>query len=73
MICDEEELIGRNMFAIDAGGPARCKIKSNASKRIIERHQAQDGLGEELVIHDVKQKEKLDKSADKITTFLAIH
>jgi hypothetical protein len=27
MICDEEGLIGRNMFAIDG-----CKLKSNASK-----------------------------------------
>jgi hypothetical protein len=27
MICDEEGLISRNMFAIDG-----CKIKSNASK-----------------------------------------
>jgi hypothetical protein len=44
-----------------------------ASKRIVERHQAQDGLGEELVVHDLKQKEKLDKSADKITKFLATH
>jgi transposase len=94
MICDAEDLIGRHMFAIDAVGPARCKIKSNASKewsgtfeelgrkkakleraskRIVERHQAQDGLGDELVVHDLKQKEKLDKSADKITTFLATH
>jgi hypothetical protein len=89
MICDEENLIGHNMFAIDG-----CKIKSNASKewsgtfeelgrkkaklerasqRIIERHQAQDGLGEEKVAHDLKQKEKLDKSAEKITEFLATH
>ncbi|WP_254605669.1 hypothetical protein [Pseudoalteromonas sp. JC28] len=89
MICDEEGLIGRNMFAIDG-----CKLKSNASKewsgtfddlgrkkakleraskRIIERHQAQDGLSEELVTQDLKQKEKLDKSADKITAFLATH
>jgi hypothetical protein len=97
MICDAEDLIGRHMFAIDAGGPARCKIKSNASKaskewsgtfeelerkktkleraskRIVERHQAQDGLGEEQLAHDVKQKDKLDKSADKITEFLASH
>ncbi|WP_285162991.1 transposase [Shewanella goraebulensis] len=89
MICDEEGLIGRNMFAIDG-----CKMKSNASKewsgtfdelgrkrvklqrasqRIIERHQAQDGVSEELATQDLKQKEKLDKSADKITTFLATH
>jgi hypothetical protein len=94
MICDAEDLIGRHMFAIDAGGPARCKIKSNASKewsgtfeelecnktkleraskRIIERHQSQDGLGEEQLVHDLKQKDKLDKSADKITEFLASH
>ena len=89
MICDEEGLIGRNLFAIDG-----CKLKSNASKewsgtfdelgrkkakleraskRIIERHQAQDGLSEELVTQDLKQKEKLDKSAAKITEFLATH
>ena len=52
MICDEEGLIGRNMFAIDG-----CKIKSNASK-------------EWSGIHDLKQKEKLDKSVDKIAKFL---
>jgi len=87
MICDEEGLIGRNMFAIDG-----CKIKSNASKewsgtheelerkqtklrrasqRIIERHQAQDSANESEVEHDLKQKAKLDKSADKIERFLA--
>jgi len=89
MICDEEELIGRHMFAIDG-----CKLKSNASKewsgkfeelarkkakleraskRIIERHQSQDGLNEDVIAHDEKQKEKLDKSARKITEFLATH
>ncbi|MGI2178012.1 transposase [Shewanella frigidimarina] len=89
LICDEEGLIGRNMFAIDG-----CKLKSNASKewsgtfdelgrkkakleraskRIIERHQAQDGLSEELVTQDLNQKTKLDKSADKITAFLSTH
>ena len=89
MICDEEGLIGRNMFAIDG-----CKIKSNASKewsgtfeelsrkqaklekaseRILARHQAQDELGKDEVAHDLKQKAKLDKSADKIANFLATH
>jgi len=88
MICDEEGLIGRNMFAIDG-----CKIKSNASKewsgtfeelgrkqakleraskRILARHQAQDGMPEEEVSHDLKQKAKLDKSADKIAAFLKV-
>ena len=87
MICDEEGLIGRHMFAIDG-----CKIKSNASKewsgtfeeltrkeaklrrasqRIIERHQAQDSLSEEELNHDLNQQAKLDYSADKIKTFLA--
>ncbi len=42
-----------------------------ASIRIIEHHQAQDGLSEDEVVHDLKQKEKLDKSADKIRDFLA--
>jgi hypothetical protein len=86
MICDEENLIGRNMFAIDAGGPVRCKIKSNASKewsgtfeelarkkakleraskRIVERHQAQDGLGDELVVHDFKKKKSWIKVLKK--------
>ena len=87
MICDEEGLIGRNMFAIDG-----CKIKSNASKewsgtheelarkqkklqraskRILARHQAHDSSNDEEVEHDLKQKAKLDKSADKIEKFLA--
>lgn len=88
MICDEEGLIGRNMFAIDG-----CKIKSNASKewsgtieeltrkqeklekaskRILARHQSQDSMPEEEVAHDLKQKAKLDKSADKIAAFLKV-
>ena len=87
LICDEEELIGRRMFAIDG-----CKIKSNASKewsgtheelgrkqarlkraseRILARHQAQDSSNEAEFEHDLKQKVKLDKSADKIERFLA--
>ena len=87
MICDEEGLIGRQMFSIDG-----CKVKSNASKewsgtfeelqrkeaklrrasqRILARHQAQDGLNEVEVKHDLKQKAKLDNSAEKISKFLA--
>jgi transposase len=87
MICDREGLIGRNMFAIDGckikanaskewSGTfeelERKQIKlRRASRRIIERHQAQDGLSGDEVQHDLKQKEKLDKSADKIKQFLA--
>ena len=88
MICDEEGLIGRRMFAIDG-----CKIKSNASKewsgtheelgrkqaklrraskRILARHQEQDSSNEAELEHDLKQKAKLDKSADKIEQYLAI-
>lgn len=88
LICDEEGLIGRNMFAIDG-----CKIKSNASKewsgtfeelgrkhaklkraseRIVARHQAQDGSNAAEIEHDLKQKIKLDNSADKIEQFLAV-
>jgi hypothetical protein len=87
MICDKEGLIGRNMFAIDGCkiksnaskewsgtfeelGRKQVKLR-RASQRIIARHQAQDGLSEDEVQHDLKQKEKLDKSADKIKTFLA--
>ncbi|MGV2871505.1 transposase, partial [Colwellia sp. E150_009] len=89
MICDKEGLIGRNMFAIDGCklksnaskewsgtfdelGRKKAKLE-RASKRIIARHQSQDGLGEELIEQDLKQKEKLDKSAEKITEFLATH
>jgi hypothetical protein len=89
MICDQEGLIGGEMFAIDG-----CKIKSNASKewsgtfeelarkeeklckasqRILTRHQAQDGLAEEEIRHDLKQKEKLDRSAEKINHYLKHH
>jgi hypothetical protein len=81
MICDEERLIGRQMFAIDG-----CKIKSNVSKewsgtykelsrkviklrrasqRIIERHQSQDKGYQCDIDHDVKQKEKRDKTPIK--------
>ena len=87
MICDKEGLIGRNMFAIDgckiksnaskewSGTFEELERKQTklrrASKRIIERHQAQDGLSDDEVEHDLKQKAKLDKSADKIKEFLA--
>ncbi|MFT7568482.1 MAG: transposase, partial [Pseudoalteromonas distincta] len=47
MICDEEGLIGRNMFAIDG-----CKIKSNASKEW-------SGAIEELT----RKQEKLEKAS----------
>ena len=87
MICDKEGLIGRHMFAIDGCkiksnaskewsgtfeelGRKQAKLR-RASQRIIARHQAQDGLSEDEVQHDLKQKEKLDKSADKIKAFLA--
>jgi len=89
LICDQEGLIGRNMFAIDG-----CKISSNASKewsgtfeelerkenklrraskRILARHQAQDELSDDEINHDLRQKGKLDESADKIKQFLATH
>jgi len=87
LICDQENLIGHNMFSIDG-----CKISSNASKewsgtfeelgrkeaklrrasqRILKRHQEQDSLKEDEIHHDLKQKEKLDKSANKLKEFLA--
>ena len=53
-------------------GRKKAKLE-RASQRIIERHQVQDGSGDEEVAHDLKQKEKLDKSAEKITMFLATH
>ena len=87
MICDKEGLIGRHMFAIDGckiksnaskewSGTfeelQRKEVKlRKASQRILARHQAQDGLGEDEINHDLKQKEKLDNSAEKIKQFLA--
>lgn len=89
MICDKEGLIGRNMFAIDGCklksnaskewsgtfeelGRKKEKLEK-ASKRIIARHQAQDSLPEDEIAHDLKQKIKLDKSAEKIGKFLLTH
>ncbi|WP_354625360.1 transposase [Psychromonas sp. MME2] len=87
MICDKEGLIGRHMFAIDgckissntskewSGTFAELERKQRklqrASQRIIARHQAQDGLNEDERQHDLKQKQKLDESANKISAFLA--
>ncbi|MEZ9134019.1 transposase, partial [Vibrio breoganii] len=42
-----------------------------ASQRIIERHQSQDSLPNEVIEQDLRQKQKLDSSADKIGAFLA--
>ena len=89
MICDKEGLIGRHMFAIDGckiksnaskeySGTfeeltrKEAKLRK-ASQRILARHQAQDGLSEDEVSHDLKQKVKLDNSATKISEFLATH
>ena len=86
MICDREGLIGRNMFAIDGckirsnaskewSGTfdelerKQAKLR-RASQRILARHQAQDNSNEDDLSHDLKQKAKLDKSADKISAFL---
>jgi transposase len=87
MICEQENLIGHNMFAIDG-----CKLPSNASKewsgthqelkqkterlkqaskRIIAAHKAQDELPDTEITQDLKQKEKLDNTAKKIESFLA--
>jgi transposase len=87
MTCEQQGLIGGNMFAIDG-----CKIPSNASKewsgthaeltrkkaklerasqRIVERHQALDGKPDEHIDSELKQKAKLDECAKKIETFLA--
>jgi hypothetical protein len=86
MICDKEGLIGRNMFSIDGckiksnaskewSGTfeeltrKEAKLR-RASQRILARHQAQDGLNDEEVDHDLKQKAKLDRCAEKIQQFL---
>jgi transposase len=87
MICDKEGLIGRHMFSIDgckiksnaskewSGTIEELTRKEaklrRASQRILARHQAQDGLNEEEVDHDLKQKAKLDSSAEKIQQFLS--
>lgn len=89
MICDREGLIGRNMFAIDgckirsnaskewSGTFNELERKQGklhrASQRILARHQAQDGLSEDEISHDLKQQDKLDKSANKIKAFLAMN
>jgi len=86
MICDKEGLIGRHMFAIDGckvksnaskewSGTIDELIRKEAklrkaSQRILDRHQAQDGLDEKEIDHDLKQKEKLDSSAEKIKHFI---
>ncbi|MDO6428923.1 transposase, partial [Thalassotalea sp. 1_MG-2023] len=82
-------LIGRNMFAIDgcklksnaskewSGTFEELRRKEvklrKASQRILARHQSQDTLAEDEITHDLKQKDKLDNSADKIKHFLATH
>jgi hypothetical protein len=87
MICDKEGLIGRQMFSIDGCKiksnaskewsvtieeltRKEAKIR-RASQRILARHQAQDGLSDNELEHDLKQKIKLDASAKKIKEFLA--
>lgn len=86
MICDKEGLIGRQMFSIDgckiksnaskewSGTIEELTRKEaklrRASQRILARHQAQDGLDADEIEHDLKQKAKLDSSAEKIKEFL---
>ncbi len=87
MICDKEGLIGRHMFSIDgckirsnaskewSGTIEELTRKEatlrRASQRILERHQSQDSLNEDERDHDLKQKTKLDNSAEKVKLFLA--
>ena len=85
MICDREGLIGRNMFAIDGckirsnaskewSGTfdelerKQAKLR-RASQRILARHQAQDGLSEDEVAHDLKQQSSLIKVLIKLKHF----
>ena len=79
MICDKEGLIGRQIFSIDgckiksnaskelSGTIEELTRKEaklrRASQRILARHQAQDGLNEDEIEHDLKQKAKRDNSA----------
>lgn len=86
MICEQQQLIGHHMFAIDG-----CKIPSNASKecsgthdelsrkakrlrqasqRILAHHIQQDKQPESLPSQDVKHRHKLDKTAQRIEDFL---
>ncbi|MFC4701596.1 transposase [Glaciecola siphonariae] len=86
MICEQQQLIGHHMFAIDG-----CKISSNASKehsgthdelarkairlrrasqRILAHHIAQDVKGEELPAREAKHKQTLDDTAQRIEAFL---
>ena len=87
MICDKEGLIGGQMFSIDgckiksnaskewSGTIEELSRKEaklrRASQRILARHQSQDSLNEDEQVHDLKQKMKLDSSAEKIKQFLA--
>ncbi|WP_395341252.1 transposase [Ningiella sp. W23] len=82
MICDQQQLIGHHMFAIDG-----CKIPSNASKessgthdelnrkakrlreasqRILKHHIEQDNPPEK----ECKHRNKLDNTAKRIEAFL---
>jgi len=86
MICDKEGLIGRQMFSIDgckiksnaskewSGTIEELTRKEaklrRASQRILARHQAQDSVNEDELAHDLKQKKKLDSSAEKIKQFI---
>lgn len=90
LICDQHNLIGKEMFAIDG-----CKLPSNASKewsvtradlqrkaekmeealrRMVIRHKHLDEAEEEpeVLEREEQYKEKLKKSATKITFFILI-
>jgi len=87
MICQRQNLIGAQMFAIDG-----VKLPSNASKqrsgthaelaheadrmekviqRIMQSHQAQDQTPTEIDEREQKQIRKLQNEANRIRTFLA--
>jgi transposase len=87
LVCNEMELIGGNMFAIDG-----CKLPSNTSKewsgtkdelqerynklkkvckKILEKHRLNDKLGSEELAADKRKLKKLRKKAERIYDFLS--
>nr|WP_232824760.1 transposase [Algibacillus agarilyticus] len=65
MICEQENLIGHNMFAIDG-----CKIPSNASKEWSGTHQELEQKAKRAYFHASRSPNNID--ADQLITSIAI-
>ena len=70
LTCDEQGLLGKELFAIDGGRPPRCKMPSNAAKEWSGTHKelaAKQAKLQRQIRHHMSEHQRLDKSESRDT------